>query len=129
MTEKTVLLVMYRRMLSDWLTNQTGGNIHFKVVAVDNYALAPLTAETCMPDLALVEIPESGQWQSAEKCLTMCDLIRTQIPNCKQMILCDDKDAASCQAAIQARKEQRIDDFLFFSNSTKYLVSKLEALV
>ena len=125
-TKRTILLAMYRRVLSEYLITLTDTN--FNVVAEQNYALATLAAETCKPDLVLVEIPESGQWRSAEKCLALCDMIRSQFPHCKQVILCDEKDTITCQAAIQARQEQRIDDFLFYTNSTKYMFSKLEAL-
>ena len=127
-TKKTVLLVMYRKILSDYLVTLTDYNANCNVVVEQNYALAVLAAETCTPDLVLVEIPEFGQWCFAERCLTVCDVIRSQLPGCKQVILCDERDTAACQATIQARQEQRIDDFLFYTNSTKYMFSKLEAL-
>ena len=126
--KKTILLVMYRKVLSDYLVTLTDNNVNCNIVVEQNYALATLTAETCTPDLVLVEIPEFGQWCFAERCLTVCDVIRSQLPGCKQVILCDEKDTAACQATIQARQEQRIDDFLFCTNSTKYMFSKLEAL-
>ena len=39
------------------------------------------------------------------------------------------KNTISCQAAIQAKQKYRIDDFLFYTNSTRYLFSKLESLI
>ena len=81
-----------------------------------------------MPDVALVEIPESGTWKSAEKCLAICDAIRKQLPNCKQVILCNENDTDSYNAVIQAIQENRLDDFLFYDSSIHYLFSKLEAL-
>ena len=124
-----VLLVMHRRMLSDALIAQTGSDSRFTLTAERNYANAPLTAEACSPEIALVEIPESGLWKPAEKCLAICDAIRKQIPDCKQVILCSENDKESCHAAIQAKQKRRIDDFLFYENSANYLFCKLEALV
>ena len=126
---KRVLLVMKRKMLSDALTEQAAGDSRFELVAARNYSTATLTAESCLPEISVVEIPESGSWKSAEKCLTICDAIRKQLPNCKQVILCNEDDTDSYNAAIQAKQQNRIDDFLFYDSSVRYLFSKLEALV
>ena len=119
---------MKRKMLSDSLITQMVSDSRFELMAVNNYAVASLTAEACSPDIAMIEIPESGSWKSAEKCLEICDEIRKYLPGCKQAILCSENDMASCKAAIQAKQEHRIDDFLFYDNSIHYLFAKLEAL-
>ena len=129
MAEKKILLVMHRKMLSDALIAQTLNDTRFELIAESNYAAAVLTAESCSPEIAVVEIPESGPWKSAEKCLAICDLIRKQLPGCKQVLLCSENDTASCNAAIQAKQERKIDDFLYYDNSVNYLFSKLEALI
>ena len=126
---KKVLLVMHRKMLSDALIAGSGGDARFIIIAEQNYATAALTAESYAPEIAVLEIPESGPWKSAEKCLAVCDVIRGQIPDCKQVILCSENDADSCHAAIRAKQERKIDDFLFYDNSIHYLLSKLEALI
>jgi len=126
---KKVLLVMNRKMLSDALIAQSGNDARFELKAEQNYATAALTAESCSPTITVVEIPESGPWNSADKCLAICDVIRRQLPDCKQVILCSENDADSCHAAIQAKRERRVDDFLFYDNSVNYLFSKLEALI
>ena len=81
-----------------------------------------------MPGVVVVEIPESGIFRFAEKCLAICDAIRKQVPGCKQVLICSESDADSCRAAIQAKQENRIDDFLFYDTSVNYLFSKLESL-
>ena len=126
---RRVLLVMKKRMLSDALIAQTSNDTRFTFTTEPRYASAALTAEACSPEIAVVEIPESGSWKSAEKCFAVCDMIRRQLPDCKLVIICSEDDNNSCQAAIQAKQEHRIDDFLFYDNSAHYLLSKLEALV
>ena len=126
---KRVLLVMKRKMLSDALIEQAASDARFELMAARNYSAAELFAESCSPEIAVVEIPESGLWKSAEKCLAICDAIRNQFPNCKQVILCNEDDTASCNAAIKAKQKNRIDDFLFYDSSVHYLFSKLEALI
>ena len=126
---RRVLLVMKKRILSDALMAKASNDTRFTFTTEPGYASAALTAEACSAEIAVVEIPESGPWKPAERCLAICDMIRRQLPNCKLMILCSEDDRDSYQAAIQAKKECRIDDFLFYDNSAHYLLSKLEALV
>jgi len=127
--KRKVLLIMKRKMLSDALIDQAAGDSRFELIAARNYATAALTTESCLPEIALVEVPESGPWKSAEKCLGLCDSIRRQCPNCKQVILCNEGDTQSYHAAIQAKQKNRIDDFLFYDSSIHYLFSKLDALM
>ena len=125
---KKVLLVMKRKMLSDALIERASIESRFEMIASRDHSIAVLTAEACLPEISVVEIPESGSWKSAEKCLAICDAIRKQFPDCKQVILCNEEDIDAYNAAIQAKKENRIDDFLFYDSSVHYLFSKLEAL-
>ena len=126
---KRVLLVMNRKMLSDALIEQSASDARFELMSAQNYSTAALTAELCLPEITVVEIPESGLWKPAEKCLAICDAIRRQFPGCKQVILCNENDTEACNAAIQAKQVNRIDDFLFYDSSVRYLFSKLEALI
>ena len=126
---KKILLVMKRKMLSDALISQATQDPRFDMMAARDYSVAALTAESSPPDITVVEIPESGPWNSAEKCLSICDTIRQQFPMSKQMILCNESDIASCNAVILAKQENRIDDFVFYDSSVHYLFSKLEALI
>ena len=126
---KRVLLIMKRKMLSDALINQTISDTRFEMMATLNYSTAALTAESCLPEIVVIEIPESGTWKSAEKCLVICDTIRKQLPSCRQVIICNENDTESYNATIQAKQENRIDDFLFYDSSVHYLFSKLEALI
>ena len=123
-----VLLVMSRKMLSDALTGQYAGDSRFELMVARNYSTATLTSESFFPEITVMEIPESGSWNSPERCFAICDTIRQKFPNCKQMILCSEDDAASYNATIRAKQENRIDDFLFYDSSVHYMFSKLEAL-
>lgn len=129
MDKKKILLIMQRKMLSDALIEQAKNEARFELRADQNYALAVITAEAYEPSIVVVEIPESGSWHPAEKCLSLCDLIRQQLPGCKQVVLCSESDEDSCRAAIEAKRENRIDDFLFYETSINYLFSKLESLI
>ncbi|MCL2672579.1 MAG: hypothetical protein FWF10_11190 [Clostridiales bacterium] len=124
-----VLLVMQRKLLSDALIARAASDLRFSLIAEGNYASAALTAEATSPAIILVEIPESGPWKAAEKCLALCDVMRARQVDCKPVILCSENDETACRAAIQAKQARRIDDFVFYDNSVHYLFSKLEALL
>ena len=129
MGREKILLIMSRKMLADALIAQAKTDRCFELWADQNYALAVVTAMSCRPAVVVVEIPESGSWHSAEKCLSICDAIRKELPGCKQVLLSSESDASSCRAAIQAKREKRIDDFLYYDTSVNYLFSKLESLL
>lgn len=120
---------MRRKILSDALAKQAEGHARFELRTEQNYPMALLAAEAYVPDVAVVEVPESGAWKDAEKCLAVCDAIRKQVPGCKQVLLCSENDEATCGAAVQAKREARIDDFLYYETSVNYLFSKLESLI
>ena len=125
---KRVLLVMKRKLLSDSLMEHAAIDSRFELMSARDYSTAVLTAKMCLPEIAVVEIPESGAWRFAEKCFVICDSIKRQFPCCKLVILCNENDRDSYNAAIQAKQESRIDDFLFYDSSIHYFFSKLESL-
>ncbi|MGI6168725.1 MAG: hypothetical protein ACOYI4_03275 [Christensenellales bacterium] len=129
MDKKMILLIMSRKILSDALIAQTQDDMRFELCADQNYDAAVGTAISYKPEVVVVEVPESGNWRSAERCLGICDAIRKQVAGCKQVLLCCESDVDSCRAAIQAKQENRIDDFLFYDTSVNYLLCKLESLL
>lgn len=129
MATNRILLIMGRKVLSDALIAQAKNDGRFELWATSDYAAAVNAAKSYGPGVIVVEVPESGSWRSAEKCLSVCDAIKKQIPGCKQVLLCSEGDEDSCQAAIQAKRKNRIDDFLYYDTSVFYLFSKLAALL
>lgn len=129
MDKKKILLIMRRKILSDALIAQARSEGRFELAADQNYATAVVTAISYAPQVVVVEVPESGCWRSPEKCLSLCDAIRKELPGCKQVLLSSEDDAGSCWAAIKAKRENRIDDFLYYDTSVNYLFSKLESLL
>ena len=124
---KQVLLVMYRKMLSDALIQHVSGSAQFSFYAESNYRCALLSAEIVQPAIAVVEIPESGEW-TAERCLALCDCIRRSLPDCRMVALCPEENESICLQVIAAKKAGRLDDFLYYDTSINYLLSKLESL-
>lgn len=120
---------MRRKMFSDALIRHSQGSVSFEIYAVDDYEQAAAIAKEQDSSVVVVEIPESNEGETAVRCLQICETIREEQPDCKQILLCSEMDETACQLTIKAKREKRIDDFLFFDTSIDYLLSKLESLI
>ena len=62
-------------------------------------------------------------------CLTKAKLLRSQSPECKVILLCDENSAPElARQVVQAKKDGLIDDFVYSSVSESYLTALLSAL-
>lgn len=62
-------------------------------------------------------------------CLTKAKLLRSRSPECKVILLCDENSAPElARQVVQAKKDGRIDDFVYSSVSESYLTALLSAL-
>jgi len=84
-------------------------------------------ATAMQPKIALVEIQEN-RGNPAQDALDVCMEIKEASPGCKIILICPDNDEESVSACIEAVKEGRINDYLFYDLSVDYLVSKLMSL-
>ena len=122
-----VLLIMYRQLMSDAMMSALSGNPNFKFFLDKSYKNAEAAARTYMPDIALMEIPESKAYHP-EDYLIICDGVKSVRPDCKLMLMCPENSSESRQAAVEAMRSGRIDDFIYYNVSMDYLESKLEVL-
>ena len=129
MDKTKILLIMSREIISDSIIAQSKAGGRFDFHAESDYMSAIESAIKYKPRIVLLEVPESGSYKSADKCLLISDEIRKNLPPTRQLLLCSETDAASRLAAIKAKQNKRIDDFLFYDTSVNYLFSKLESLI
>ena len=126
--EKTiVMLLLCRRVIADLLITslEKNGNVH--AFGVYDYKNAVNTTASRKPNIALVEIPER-HGTPARDTLEICDGIKGARPECKIVLLCPERDKESVNVCVEAKKQGKIEDFLFYDSGVDYLVSKLEAL-
>lgn len=63
------------------------------------------------------------------ECLARAKLLRSQSPECKVILLCDENSAPElARQVVQAKKDGMIDDFVYSSVSESYLTALLSAL-
>ena len=123
----TVLLIMYRQLMSDALIRSLSGSLKFKFYRDQSYRQAVIATQTYNPDITLVEIPENKAYQP-EDYLIICDDVKSVRPECKLMLMCPENSDESRQAAVEAMRSGRIDDFIYYNVSMDYLESKLDVL-
>jgi len=124
---KKILLVMYRKLLSETLNNELSANSEFILRTEANYKSAPTAADVFLPDIVLLEIPETGE-NVFDECLSLANEIKAKRPSCRIMLLCPEGNALTRKATIKAVQRGMVNDFVYYDTSLKYLASKLEAL-
>lgn len=90
-------------------------------------ATVPLCG-ACRADAVILEVTGYAPWRLADR-LELCAGIRAQCPGCKVLLLVDENaDRALARQVLQAKKDGRIDNFIYASVSPAYLAAVLDAL-
>lgn len=122
-----VMLIMQRRSIIQGLMAKLGDNSEIRLM-VEPDPLKTLTGLNRNDIKAvLIEVAEAGRYDISY-CLELCRELRSQVPNCKLLLMCSEQDESSVQRVIQAKSEKSIDDFVFFDVTMDYLASKLASL-
>ena len=98
-----VLPIMYRQLMSDALISGLSGTQKFQFFRDQSYKNAEAAARTYLPDITLVEIPESKAMYP-EDYLAICDTVKGISPGCKLMLMCPENSRESRQAAVEAMR-------------------------
>lgn len=118
-----VLLLINRQPVAQSMMCKMGDSSEVDIIYNQDYTQAEDIVVNCSVDTVLMEIAESGT-HDACFCLSLCLRLRKIRPRLKLLILCSEQDDTCVEAVIEARRDGRIDDFLFFDATTDYIVSK-----
>ena len=76
----------------------------------------------------IMEVTNYTPWRLGER-LLLREQLRRQAPECKAVLLVDEKaDAALAAAVRQAKKDARVDNFIYGSVSPDYLAAVMDTL-
>ena len=126
--QRVVMLTLHRRILTEIFTNAIEKRPRMAAIIEHEYIKLETAVKERKPDVALLEVPErSGT--PAQDTLTASDQIKTAHPSCKVMLMCPAADKKSVNECIRAKREKRIDDFLFYDASPDYLATVLESML
>ena len=125
--KKIVMLVLCRKVISGLLIEAIKQRTDMDAFGVYEFNKARNMAMVRQPKIALVEIPEN-RGDPAREALDICGDIQEVSPGCRIILICPENDEESVAACIEAIKEGKINDYLFYDLSVDYLVSKLISL-
>ncbi|MCL2045279.1 MAG: hypothetical protein FWG88_02700 [Oscillospiraceae bacterium] len=120
----TIILAMERIPIAQVLEAKLLDFSDVQVISVADYVKAASIACSRKAQMVLFEIAEWGEYD-ADYCLFQCARLRSEAPDCGIILLCPETDESSVAAAVHARLDGIIDDFVFYDASTDFLVSKL----
>jgi response regulator RpfG family c-di-GMP phosphodiesterase len=123
-----VMLVLCRKVIAKLLIEHITSNTRVEAIGVYEFDKAGKMAQIHQPVLALVEVPER-HGEPVLDAFDVCKDIKEVCPDCKIMLMCPEQDARSVDACADAKRNNRIEDYIFYESSLEYLTSKLKALL
>jgi len=124
---KNIALIMRREAVAQALMKSLLERNDIRLTFEPNYAFADIAVRSNDAETALIEIDESGEYDTSY-CLELCVRLRKELPKCKLLIMCPEQDKDSIFKVITAKQERFIDDFVFCDSTITYLSSKLLSL-
>lgn len=124
---QTIVLFMRRMPVAQGIMQKLQGNTDLRLVFEPEYAYATHAIRLNGAGIALIEVAESGEY-TADYCMELCARLRRETPRCKLMLMCPEQDKRGVAQAVEAKRDGRIDDFVFYDSSIDYLASKFLSL-
>ena len=130
---KKIALITTNKILAQSLDSamKSMSNLDFKLFLLLNPNQALLDAEVLEIDVALIDmglIDVVGNNEKIETILSLCERLHNNIPNANLLLLVSQDDLANRKIAIEAKKKNTVDDYVFYDASLKYLFAKVQAL-
>ncbi|MDL2218257.1 hypothetical protein LJC27_06320 [Christensenellaceae bacterium OttesenSCG-928-M15] len=125
---QTIVLIMRREPIAQAFIKRLLDNADIAVIHAPDYGRADRIIHEHSAGAALVEVGETSGYDTAH-CLALCKRLRDVAPQCKLILMCPEQNGASVQEAVKAKKDRRIDDFVFYDASLDYLTSKLLSML
>ncbi|MDL2224587.1 hypothetical protein LJC20_00040 [Eubacteriales bacterium OttesenSCG-928-M02] len=124
---QTIILVMQRRPVAQGIIHHLESNQDIRLLLEPDHNHAQWMICSHSADIALIEVAEAGVYDTA-RCLELCTLLREEAPTCKLLLMCPEQNAQSVSQAVEAKRQKRIDDFIFYDSTMDYLASKLQSM-
>ena len=124
---QTIALIMRRKAVAQGLMQTLQEQPDFHVCFEPDYAGADVAIRSHGAKAALIEVAESGEY-NVEHCLALCTWLRKETPSCKLILMCSEQDKCCISEVVAAKKDGRIDEFVFYDTSVEYLATKLMSM-
>lgn len=100
----------------------------FEVLAAETPEQTEQLCVLVQPYALLMEVTSYRPWRLEER-MTICSKIKSQIPNCKVVMVVDENAEQNLASLVrQAKKDGLIDQFIYGSVSATYLSAVIDTL-
>ncbi len=121
---QTIVLVMSRTAVAEGISAMLKQEHDIDPYHEQEYRRAAAVIQTKHAHSALIEVTEGGGHDAAY-CLNLCDSIKKAAPDCKLLLMCPEQDKNGIRQAVSAKQAGRINNFVFYDASLRYLSSLL----
>lgn len=122
-----IVLIMKRRPVAQGIMNCLQDYKNIRLVYEPYYHRGHITIKNNKARVALIEVAESGPYDIGY-CLELCKKLREETPDCTLILMCSEQDEKTIKKVVEAKGQNRIDDFVFFDVTIDYLTSKLMSI-
>ena len=122
-----VVLIMQRKSIAQGLMQMLKEKAELNIYYESDYKSIDAAIRGHDAQIALIEISENGEY-NVFQCLSLCEWLRKETPNCKLILMCPEQDKSSINEVVAAKKDRRIDEFIFYDTSVEYLATKLMSM-
>ena len=119
-----VVLLMQREAIAQGLMIRLRDSPDINLIYEPDYNNTEIAINSTNAKAALIEVAESGPY-NIRYCLELCKNLRENKPECKLILMCSEQDENCVKQVVDAKGENKIDDFVFYDVTIDYLASKL----
>ena len=126
---KKIMLCIHNCLMAASITHTLDQTGNFLVSSI--YPGCKDAAKGCDQASADILVMEAAYdfGSTLDDCLKEAELLRSLRPQCKVILLCDENSApVIARQVAQAKKDERIDDFIYSSVSQSYLIALLSSI-
>lgn len=127
---KKIAFISTNKLLGESLQSSIQTSIpKVEVILLLNPKQVILDAKILEIDVALIDLTFSDNQEINNniQCL-LCEEISLSLPKCHIILLVSQHDKENRKIAFKAKQDHKIDDFVFYDASIKYLVAKLSSI-
>ncbi|MDL2259087.1 hypothetical protein LJC42_08075 [Eubacteriales bacterium OttesenSCG-928-K08] len=125
---QTIVLIMRRKPVAQAFIKGLMENFAGPIIHEADYSLASFVVLENNASAALIEIGETSGYDAAH-CISLCELLRNSAPSCKLFLMCPEQNESGVLEVVRAKKDGKIDDFVFYDTTLDYTISKLLSML
>jgi hypothetical protein len=122
-----IIIVMHRRAIAQSIVQVLNTKPGFNAYLEASHTNTLEAIRRQNAKVALIEVSEDGK-HDVVYCLALAEQIKMEFRSCKVIMMCPEQNKTCVDAVITAKRENRIDEFVFYDTTIEYLATKLMSM-